>query len=417
MPELDFDGLRHRLEADARPPAFADIRARRSARTRRVVLVGAALATAVALVGTGAAVTVLRGFGTPLQPAITSTPSTPPPSTEPSPAVTPTEEPSPAGPGDPVSIAASPSGTLFAVVERCTAECTGDAPQYAYSLSRSTDLGEHWTTVSPLADQRSSVFVADDTHLWTVGGPIVAGSTDGGRTWRQWSLGPADPALPVRAAVVGGVAWFTRGLDVWRASAGGEPTAVGSVANEAVQAVQLAPIDELRAYALVEASIPEPVVWRVTTDGGAQWSDVADPCAGTRFPGSSTSAMAAAPDGALWVVCASSPAGGMMLKDLVVSTDGGTTWASRGALENNGYGTELHPFSATIAWRTGSRADILRTVDGTQWTDLVDLQSSGPKTFAAISEQSAVYAYDFGDGMRVYVTQDGGATWRSYPVG
>jgi photosystem II stability/assembly factor-like uncharacterized protein len=171
----------------------------------------------------------------------------------------------------------------------------------------------------------------------------------------------------------------------------------------------LTAVDDRRAYAWAGLG------WRATGDGGAHWADVADPCGHTQFVGSPFSTMAAAPDGSLWVVCSGGGGAGNMPKDLVVSTDAGQTWAKRGQLETAGYGTDVYPFSATTAWRTGARADIFRTTDGTHWTDLANLESNGPAAFTAIDANTAVYVFGLADAA-IHTTRDGGATWTSYPA-
>jgi hypothetical protein len=423
MPELDFAGLREHLESAARPPAFAEIRGRRSARTRRTAVVAAALATAAALVGSGTAVALLAG-GAHVPPPVTQTTTLPSPSSTPSPLPSPSPSTSPttgpgAGPADLLTMASAPDGALIAIAEQCVAGCTTATPQVTDTLLRSTDLGAQWDTVGQLPGARSRLLVADASHLWAVGAATVSGSSDGGVTWHDWSLGPDATAggTDIRASVVAsGVAWFARGDEVWRATAGGPPQRMGSLAGGSVVIDTLAALDGQRAYAIGETG-QQGATWSVTSDGGAHWTLVADPCAGTRFPASPNSSLAASPDGALWVVCAGSPGMGQMPKDLVVSTNGGGTWVPRGELEPNGYGTDVRPFSATLAWRTGGRADILRTTDGTQWTDLVNLQSNGPRAFVALDPQTAVYAAQGAGGMQINVTHDGGATWRSYPFG
>jgi photosystem II stability/assembly factor-like uncharacterized protein len=212
------------------------------------------------------------------------------------------------------------------------------------------------------------------------------------------------------------VAWLALGSEVWHAVAAGQPQRVGSPVADGGEIVALAAIDDRHAHVLVDPGDGGAVQWRTTSDGGATWRSFADPCGGTRFPGSLWSSMASAPDGSLWAVCAGSPATGNMPKDLVVSPNGGRTWVSRGELETAGYGTDVYPFSATEAWRTGGRADVYRTIDGTQWMDVAKLESQGPLAFVAIDPRTAVYLADLGSGPSIHTTTDGGARWRSYSI-
>jgi hypothetical protein len=423
LPEVnavpDFDGLRQRLEAAARPPAFTEIRARRATRTRRRVVVGAALATAVVLAASIGTTAALRGLGTPIQPAVTSTPPTAPTTDCATPNVcTPSVSPSlsettdaGAGPPEIWALAPTSAGRLFAIVTRCVSGCLGNNSQHEVALFVTSDLGAHWEKIGPVSSDGSmQLIVADDAHLWTVSGTEVSGSSDGGHTWGKWRLGQFNSDGPdVRVAVASGVAWISSGLDVWRATGGKQPTRAGKVGTNG-QVFQLTAVDDRHAYASVGQDVS--ATWRTTSDGGAHWADIADPCTGTRFVGSMFSTMAAGPDGSLWVVCAGEPGAGNMPKDLVISTDGGHTWVKRGELESSGYATDVRPFSATTAWRTGGRASIFRTTDGTHWTAVTPyLELDGPGAFASIDAKTAVYVE-----ADVQVTRDGGATWTSYPV-
>src|SRR5262249_34822562 len=135
----------------------------------------------------------------------------------------------------------------------------------------------------------------------------------------------------------------------------------------------------------------------------------------TAWPDGRWSTLAVAPDGAMWAVCASEPGAGQQPKELTVSTDGGKTWVSRGRLESGGYGLDVYPFSATMAWRTGARAELYRTTDGTHWQAVAQNPSGAYAGFVAIDADSAAYV-DYGPADQpeahvLYVTRDGGRTW------
>jgi hypothetical protein len=423
MLESRFATLRERLESGARPPAFDEIRVRRARRTRRISIAATALATVFILGVATAAETGLRGAHRQPQVPIGGTPSATAsvsgttPTTEASPSST---EQAPQQPGI-AGLAAAPSGVLFALSDRCVASCS-NTPHYEYTLLRSGDLSAHWSNVGVVtggpAGGQPRLIVADQTHLWLTAGGAVAGSIDGGHTWRWSNLGASADAggHDVTGAASGPTAWFAWGNGVWIATNGGAPVRTAA-APAGIEIRRMLAIDATRVYALVDNDTAT-ATWYTTVDRGEHWTAVADPCAGSRFPGSSFSSMSAARDGALWVVCASEPGAGEMPKDLVISTSGSTGWTSRGQLESNGYGIELWPFSATTAWRTGGRADIFRTTDGRHWTDLVDLEGNGPAAFVAIDAQTAVYAYGAPyPSMRIFLTRDGGATWTWHTLG
>jgi hypothetical protein len=418
MPELDFAALREQLESGARPPEFGEIRRRRTQRTRRIAVVATAVATVLAV--TAGTLAVGRPWANPPEvhptPTATGVPKpAPSDSPQPTPTVTDSAVVPAAGPSL-LSVAAVSATELLGITSTCVNPCPTDLPTYEYHLTRSTNLGVSWSTVGPIAQVKSpdsvQLLVADPTHLWAYAGGTVFGSADGGHSWHTWVLGSDAMAggNDVVAARVGSTAWFTWGRQVWIAAAGGQPRqTTAPLPTGGVN--QVVPLDANHAYASV---MQETVAgaWFETTDAGSHWQAAPDPCAKVRFPASFSTRMAVAPDGSLWVVCASEPGAGQQPKDLVVSTDGGSSWVSRGQLESTGYGTEVYPFSSTAAWRTGGRADLYRTTDGVHWTDLVNLDSNGPEAFSAFDAQTAVYLYGAPyPTPRLFVTNDGGAHW------
>ncbi len=157
--------------------------------------------------------------------------------------------------------------------------------------------------------------------------------------------------------------------------------------------------------------------WYGTIDRGAHWSWLPDPCLGTIAEGSPFSRMAVGPDGTRWVVCAQPPGTGQQHKELVISaTTSRSGWEREGMLEPAGYGTLVYPFSATVAWRTGGRADIFRTDDRTRWADKAPTGDFGGVPFVAIDANTALYFRDDSGTQAVeYLTRDGGNTWSNHP--
>ena len=418
--ETEFAELLRDLTAETTAPPFAEIRKRRVRRTQRWAIVGAAVAAVVALAGTALAVRpASRSVPTP---ANTGTPSTTPslaPSVAPS--STPSAAANPAvNPGQLVSLAATSSGTLYAVVARCVANCNAtDSTQYRYrsTLTRSHNGGATWATVAQLPDLSpsamqvwSSLYPVGANGLWLDNATDLAWSGDGGRTWRHWSLGAGDITEP--DAVGGGVLWLARGANLYSATADRGPIKLPAPVNppDVIQQVVATSAD----HAIVLAGNPDTsqYAWYETSDRGAHWARWADPCAGTPYPSGDRTSMAIAPDGALWVVCASEPGAGNQAKRLVLSTDGGRTWQQRGQLETGGYGTGVVAYSASVAWRTGGRADIFRTTDGRHWQDVAGPLDGFAVQFAPIDQDSAAYT----DGTLIHVTYDGGKTWTSHPL-
>jgi photosystem II stability/assembly factor-like uncharacterized protein len=413
VPDPNFHALRQVLEADVASPPFSAIVARRRRRTQRRTIAGVVLAT-VAVLAAGLA----------LRPAH---PAKPEPLVPPVPKVrlSPTPSPSASGVAAPprpgvIALAAAPSGALYAIAGICTAPCTG--PRH-YAVVRSADLGGHWTVVGQLdgidlAAGSPHLLVADDAHLWVLTDFTLLATADAGKHWQSTNLSTAaGNSGPLGDAVVAHrTAWALSNNVVMRATAGNLPAATrGQTSLQGL--FQLTALDADRAVVLSPDADTGKGTWFETANRGDHWSKLfPDPCAGTIAEGSPYSRMAVGPDGTRWVVCATQPGTGQQRKELVVSTDDGQTWHRQGTLESSGYGTEVHPMSPTVAWRTGGRADIYRTTDRTHWTDVAGDGGSGGMTFVAIDANTALYfRSDTGTQSVEYLTRDGGRTWTNHP--
>ena len=413
VPELDFSALRSQLEADADQPSFETIRARRQRRTLRLGIAATVAATLIVL-GGGAAVLGGTRQSTPVPIG--------PPSVGPTASAPASTGPGATGPNATVeAFTASSAGSLYTITGRCGGDC-GAASTTVFALLHSTDLGATWATITTLdwvsiGNGPPVLLAADDTNLWVGAGSIVGVSTDGGRHWQHQDLGTA-PTGQLRGTIAGGAAWFGWQGQVLRAAAGRLPAATAALPAGVTGVNRVTAISATRA--VVQAGSGDIDTWYETTDAGAHWTKLADPCAGTRSgDGSPWTTLAAGPDGTRWVVCATapSPQSGQP-KDLLTSTDGGKTWTTRGALESSGDGVGMYPMSATTAWRTGDQADLYRTTDaGTTWSDVATIgPSGGGAFFAAIDANTAIY-YAAGAGtLTEYVTRDGGRTWTTHPA-
>ncbi len=388
MPEPDFTALREHLEETAVQPPFTTIVDRRRRRTQRVVLGTAVLVTLALLGGVATVLAPRRAVNEPMPPKPSPTVSAPPGSERTPPFID--------------ALAAVP-GSLYAIVQTCTASCLGDSAVYRYSLDRSTDHGSRWVHVSDLTGIGShapqpQLVAADDAHLWFVSDTTIGASTDGGRNWTVTTL-PGAGGGSGPGSTAGGALWLLVNGAVVRAPAGQQPAATpvqpGSVPTGVTA---LGPDSAVAATSLG---------WYLTTDGGRHWTKTPSPCP-------DTGGFSVGPDGTRWLVCAEQAGTGQQPKSLWLSTDGGRTWQRRGDLESSGYATQIYPVSATTAWRTGGRADIYRTTDRTQWTDVAPTGApGGPMAFVAFDSQSAAYlAYaPSGDRIVEMLTRDGGKTW------
>ena len=402
MPDTILEEIRARYEREAVQPPFATLVERRRRRTHRQVLV-AGLAV-VACLSTAALVARPGGHGRPAGPAATSTLA---PSTDPS--VAPSTGPSiDSGAPQPSigSLAFGASGDLYALRSSCDAPCASDGTgPHTATVLRSTDRGTTWTSVGsthPFYSGVANLVLLGSTDMWIIQGGLAATeSRNGGRTWHDWPYvqgGSNFDALPPQAA--GGTVWFVVGPNIRTARAGQEPIAHTASGMESI--VSMAAVDADHAE-IVAVDNNNDAHWLATSDRGAHWQDMPNPCPTSRLP-----SVSAGPSGKLWAICSDGPVGGTQVKSLRTSTDGGDTWSATLTLPQEGELQNVYPF-ADGAWRTGDRSDIYHTTDGVHWTDVAPTGGpGGPGAFAAGSGLVAAYEADG----KVYTTTNGGRTWQ-----
>lgn len=119
-----------------------------------------------------------------------------------------------------------------------------------------------------------------------------------------------------------------------------------------------------------------------TTDGGASWQQLVDPCGS--LPDQQLSAINA---NALWLACGSEPAGDLQAKSVYFSSDAAQTWrqaasvglakaAPAGTLSRTGYIVDLAAVSAHDVWLTLGRGPVDVTTDqGRTWRPAFSLPS------------------------------------------
>jgi len=169
-------------------------------------------------------------------------------------------------------------------------------------------------------------------------------------------------------------------------------------------------------YARPNASM----VSRTTNDGGHSWA------APVRRPCGRYTRVGVAPDGAIWLACASEPVGGRQGHLILVSTDGGRTFkrrgegaipgspgvSPRGNIGGAGYLHDLDPVSATTAYIELYRAGLRRSRNGgTHWRTLRPFAFGDGAQFGGTSAVGR-NVWEAHTGLGLFHSSDFGVTWR-----
>ena len=243
------------------------------------------------------------------------------------------------------------------------------------------------------------------------GGPVLDLAVDARAVWAVvascWSQDPGCSAPSLRLARA------PLGTDTWRVVAG-----VGGF-NDA----QLLFRGATGWVAMWPRRLPSPVAIWLTTDAGASWRRIPDPCyrpaqavdlAALASPGGST----------LFELCAGNPGAGQEMKELLESTDGGASVRPKGAGPLGGLVQGLAaPSPSRLVLTARSGADFLyRSADaGAHWkATTIDDGGAGLSGLSFVTP--AVGVVINGRPMagpspdRLLMTRDGGLIWSVVPV-
>ena len=371
-------------------------------------------------------------------------PSPVPTTPVPSPALTPTPSPaktptpgSPAAGGPPMYFGSIAFGTPL---DGWAAGLKPVGSGEAVVVSHSVDGGLRWspaTTVSrsagSLVAPGAHVRFTDALHGWVTGGPDLFATSNGGRTWTDTGVsGVAGAVTPA-----GGTVWALQ--YPCPATTSCAPRLIESVLPDgawhpvAQQPSLLAGPAALLRVTASEAFItslnplnPQVAGMLVkTTDGGATWQALPDPCG----PGTEADPLASLDGVTVWMACAGQPGAGSQAKQLYVSANGGRSWALKasvglttagpGGLTSSGYVSKLALSSATTGFLALSRYGLAASSDGgTTWRGLGAWDGAGGN-FWALWFVDASHGWAAAcDGL--HRTTDGGATWSligTWPAG
>lgn len=278
----------------------------------------------------------------------------------------------------------------------------GDGFVYGPQLFISHDGGATWSAADGFSDVLDvvplgrSVWALEESCSQSTGncGVGVEQSTDGGRTWSTVTFpGQEMPS--------------------------GTPAMVRTSVLSTLIVIPPLPV--------VDSSPPTSSLLLRTTDGGSTWQQSSVPCVGMSV------FLSQAPDGTIWLGCASEPGAGGQAKELARSFDGGATWTAVQCpantnpasfpgcyfsnTMNGGYLGDLAATSSITAFADGGRNDVLVTRDGgTTWSEtnpvIGDMDSGTTGLFFANSEDGWVISGatpTANEGL--WRTTDGGSTW------
>jgi len=263
--------------------------------------------------------------------------------------------------------------------------------------------------------------------------PSLFVTTNGGRTWVP-EQGPQVVALEIA------------GLSVIRISSshGGCPGPCDLVVEEAplgssswkelytipigasrVQLVRQGPNDVYVAVFRNPAggAEDEQTTLFISHDGGATWSERADPCGYSGSAENDTEAMSAAPDDVIAVLC-SSRFGGPDFVD--ISSDGGKTFGSTTSLPGNvGFQLIAVTNAENIFVATGPNGGGQQVLEashdaGRHWNQAAsDTGQAGgyvSPTVGFLGFESPDVGRWIGSPTDIWTTTDGGATWSARPI-
>ena len=398
----DWDGLRRDLEDSVSPPPLTALRERRRRRQQRraiattcaVVMVGSA--SGVALLGR-AAQRERAGTNAPTAAAldrIVNSDKLPPPRDYEAHVVT------------DVDFVSPTAG--FAIGLRCT----GDACDVA--TWRTTDGGRTWSAPSDVATgvpRRSfheedpaggavrSIRMADERTGYAFN-PDLYVTGDGGLTWRR----ARQPSKVTSVSVVGGTAWFAQrgcaaGADcdlVLRTAAAGTGTLRDADLPETNGAAAVVRRAGDRDGYLLSWDAPDAphAAFHRTRDGGRTWTAGTMPCQDALA--ASLSAGAGRP---LWLVCTTATG-----RRAFQSSDHGTTWRRLADPPADGVVTDL------VA-RTGTDAYL-----ATQTPGALYVTDDGGETWRPVDGAGRAYGYsnlDVADAGHAWAMGDAGHLWRT----
>jgi len=312
-------------------------------------------------------------------------------------------------------------------------------------VARTTNGGASWTELPPLPPTPAFCTTAQCVSgvsgiafaSPTVGylyGPAMLVTTDGGGSW-QVLAGPRVESLAVGGGQVFRIVYTHGGCPgactpllqaapvgstTWRTVLSDLGYGVGNDLIVSGRDVYVETYGNLASGAGTQRT----TISR-STDGGAVFQTLRDPCVGKLATLHVLSALAAAPGGVLEGICSQRAGAGEQY--LISSTDAGSTWQPLRPLPtrtNGSFGVVAAASTSTIAIATGpvggagtETAKLLVTTDGgASWTTAAtDTFELGTVPVAQLGFVTSRVGWWVADLRSVFSTSDGGLDWAQFP--
>jgi WD40 repeat protein/photosystem II stability/assembly factor-like uncharacterized protein len=278
----------------------------------------------------------------------------------------------------------------------------------------------------------SAISFIDVNHGWLADGSAILATTDGGQHWTKRSDAPGEVlALDFVSESIG---WLTAGGRLYDTQDGGSSWQLLFSPNK-VKLYQVDFVDAGNGW-LTSVSDGDNGTHSIlrTSDGGKNWTTVADPCSQLfgpgrfSFYGSDTS----------FIMCGEGPSAGIEGKRLLKTTDGGQTWqvaaetsfddatpvAGVSKLDFVGYFVDVFFLDSSHGWYSTNydvNSRMVATTDGgkTWQGTIINNSQAIPYDMRFLTPKLGFLIYDThgADHGVLLGTQDGGASWTQlYPA-
>lgn len=316
-----------------------------------------------------------------------------------------------------VSFVSASEGWLLAT------PCPGQPACHTVVMRKTVDGGRTWVAVPAPPALATGILFTGGGRGWAFGSALWR-TTTGGAAWQRVNVPGGqvtDVAVSKTRVFVLSKRFQPDGFQVYATGAGtGDWRAVPGADGTGLQHAALAVAGgEGYLTGTPPSGQGRPMLLAGPVDGAASWRPLPFPCTGPW-----SAALAAAPDGRLFLGCAGEPGAGNQLKTAYFSADGGHAWGRGTDPPFAGYLESASMNAAGTIFLSGDRMGIYTSWDrGRSWqqspslASAVNLASAGFPLTGTILTSTFGYAFQQGvDQQQVWLTHDGGRTWTATTI-